>query len=335
MWGLTNQTPFAAERTWVRDKTGYHHWIVAVRAIFEVAPNGELRLAKEQLPPVMVPEYFGEPGASSLRFDGDLVPSKPTTEVLVNACAYAPLGKPATSVPVGLRVGPIEKTLVVHGPRLYRDGVGGLTTTAPQPFKSHPIRYEDAYGGSDLSDPDPRRQRIDLRNPVGKGVKVRTADLISTPAHRIEYPQGAQRKSGPAGFGALPSHWSPRHALAGNYDDVWKNTRKPLLPADYDDRFTLCAPPDQRAPTYLQGGEPVYLVNMTPDGVLHTRLPKVELVYTTRIKGRRQEHSSRLVTVILEPELRHLILVWHTSLPIATTELDHLVETIIEERTAP
>lgn len=334
MWGLNNQTAYAAERTWVRDKTGHHHWVVAVKGTFVVEPNGELRLAEEQLPPVMVPDHFGEPGASSLRFDGDLVLRKVTTEVIVNAFAYAPQGKPATSVPVGLRVGPIQKTLVVHGPRVYYSGVAGLTTTAPQPFDRWPIRYEDAYGGSDLSDPDPRRQRIDLRNPIGKGVKVRATDLINTPAHRIEYPQGDASRVGPAGFGAIESHWSPRLELAGTYDAAWVKHTKPLLPVDYDERFTLCAPLDQRAPTYLQGGEPVQLVNMTAEGVLHTALPKVELVLTTRIKGRRQEHRSKLVTVILEPEQRHLMLVWHTSLPVASTEVDHLVETIIEERGA-
>lgn len=332
MWALINQTPYAAERTWVRDKTGHHHWIVAVKATFEITPHGALHLAADQPPPVMAPEFFGEPGASSLRFDTDLAPRKPTTEILVDACAYAPHGKPVPSVPVGFRVGPIQKTLVVHGPRVYYSGVGGLTTTAPQPFDHHPIRYEDAYGGSDLSDPDPRRQRIDPRNPVGKGVKVRVTDLVNTPAHRIEYPHGDPSKLGPAGFGALASHWSPRLELAGTYDAAWVKNTKPLLPTDYDERVTLCAPLDQRASTYLQGGEPVQLVNMTPDGMLHTALPKLELVHTTRIKGRREHHRSRLVTVILEPEQRHLMLVWQTSLPVAATELDHLVGTTIEER---
>lgn len=332
MWGLNNQTPYAAERTWVRDKTGHHHWVVAVKGTFVVAPSGELHLADEQMPPVMVPEYFGEPGSSSLRFECDLVLGKATTDVVVNAFAYAPQGKPATSVPVGLRIGPIQKTLLVYGPRVYYNGVGGLTMTAPQPFDRCPIRYEEAYGGSDVSDPDPRRQRIDLRNPVGKGIKVRAADLVNTPAHRIEYPQGDASKLGPAGFGALASHWSPRRELAGTYDAAWLKHTKPLLPTDYDERFTLCAPLDQRAPAYFQGGEPVQLVNMTPGGMMHTALPRVELVHITRIKGRRQQHRSKLVTVILEPEQRHLMLVWHTSLPVASTEVDHLVETSIEER---
>jgi len=335
MWGLSNQTRYAAERTWVRDRTGHHHWVVVVKGTFEIALNGELHLAGEQSPPLMVPEYFGEPGLSSLRFDGDLVPGKATTEVIVNACAYAPHGKPATSVPVELTVGPVQKALVVHGPRVYFNGGGGLVATAAQSFERCPIRYEDAYGGSDLSDPDPRKQRIDPRNPVGRGVRARAVDLVDTPAHRIEYPQGDPRKVGPAGLGVLASHWSPRLELAGTYDEAWFEHTRPLLPVDYDERFTLCAPFDQRAPTFLTGGEPVRLVNMTAGGELRTTLPRVELLHTTRIKGRRQQHRSKLITVILEPEQRRLLLVWHTSLPVAATEVDHLVETIIEERGAP
>lgn len=32
MWELDNRTPYAAERTWVRDKAGDHHWMIAVES---------------------------------------------------------------------------------------------------------------------------------------------------------------------------------------------------------------------------------------------------------------------------------------------------------------
>ena len=332
MWGLENETPYAAERTWVRDKTGRHHWVVAVKGTYDIAPDGALTLAEEQLPPTMAPEYFEGDGESSLRFESDLVLGKATTEVFANAQAYAPNGQPARSVPVQLKVGPIEKTLVVHGPRVYFNGARGLAMSAAEPFDKHPIRYEDAYGGSDFADPDPRKQRMDMRNPIGKGVKARAADLLHTPAHRIEYPQGQPSKMPPAGFGAIPSYWSPRAEFAGTYDAAWVEHTKPLLPRDYDERFTLSAPLDQRAPAYLQGGEPVHLVNLTPEGVLRTTVPKVDLVLTTRVNGRRETRAGTLVTIVLEPDDRRLMAVWHMSLLIPMTEIDFLVQTIIEER---
>ncbi|HTR78858.1 MAG TPA: DUF2169 domain-containing protein, partial [Gemmatimonadaceae bacterium] len=95
MWLLKNETPFAAERGWTRGKGGEHLWIVSVKATYDVGPDGRIALAAEQLPPVHLPEYSGEPGASSLTYDSDLLLLKPATDILVNASAYAPGRRPA------------------------------------------------------------------------------------------------------------------------------------------------------------------------------------------------------------------------------------------------
>src|SRR5688572_3450642 len=100
MWTLKNRTPYAAERNWTRDKRGVHQWIVAVKATFTIAKDGKLSLSDEQVPPVLAPEYHGEPGMSSLRYDSDLLRAKPCTDVIVDACAHAPRGKKAARVPV-------------------------------------------------------------------------------------------------------------------------------------------------------------------------------------------------------------------------------------------
>ena len=85
MWALDNRTAYAAERNWIRDKNGVHHWLVAVKATFDVALDGRLKLADEQPPPLLEPEYRGEPGSSSLRLDSDLLAVKPGTTVAVFA----------------------------------------------------------------------------------------------------------------------------------------------------------------------------------------------------------------------------------------------------------
>lgn len=79
MWSLDNRTPYAAGRNWVRDKTGAHHWLVAVKATFQVAPDGRLSLGDEQPPPLLAPIHRGDPGLSSLRADSDLLALKPGT----------------------------------------------------------------------------------------------------------------------------------------------------------------------------------------------------------------------------------------------------------------
>ena len=60
MWALTNETAYAADRNWIRDKQGVHHWLVAVKATFGIGPAGRLKLADEQLPPLLAPEYRGD-----------------------------------------------------------------------------------------------------------------------------------------------------------------------------------------------------------------------------------------------------------------------------------
>src|SRR4051794_10326106 len=111
MWMLDNKTPYAAERTWTRDKNGAHHWLVAVKATFDIGADGRVPLAPEQAPPLLAPEYWGDLAKSALRLDGDLLAAKPGTDVLLEANAHAPVGRPAESVPVSLRVGPVNKTV--------------------------------------------------------------------------------------------------------------------------------------------------------------------------------------------------------------------------------
>lgn len=334
MWMLDNQTAYGAERNWIRERDGAHRWLVAVRATFDIGPGGVLKLADEQKPPVLAPEYFGEPGRSSLKCDSDLLGVKATTDILVHAHAHAPNGRLATHVVVRLRVGGLDKALVVHGDRRYRTarekGVLGVTSSAP--FESRPIHYEWAFGGSDTESPDTQKHRHDSRNPLGKGVAVDAARLEGRPAHCIEYPQGDPAKVGPAGFGPIDSFWSPRLERAGTYDAKWERARRPLLPEDYDERFVQCAPADQLPERPLRGGERVELTNLTPEGLVRLELPKLDFVFTTRVAGRREVHGATLATVLLEPEEKRLAMVWQTSLPVTRGDADRLELTRIEER---
>jgi hypothetical protein len=331
MWGVKNRTAYAAERNWTRDKDGVHWWLVAVKATFDIAPGGRLTLADEQLPPVLVPEYFGEPGRSSLRYDSDLLAAKPGTDVLVIAHAHASRGRPAPVVHVSLRIEKLHKELLVHGERLYDSGWRGVTVTPPRLFTTRPIRYEFAFGGGDLS--DPQNHRIDERNPIGRGFARRAAHVAGKLAHTIEYPRGDPSSTGPAGFGPIDSSWMPRRKLAGTYDARWEQSKKPLLPDDFEPSFALSAPTDQRTDKPLVGGERVELLNMTPDGILRFELPRLSLGFTTRIGKRREQHGSRVVTVLVQPEEGRLSLVWQSVLRVAAPDADYLDETeIIEQR---
>jgi hypothetical protein len=328
MWALENETPYAAESNWVRDKHGIHHWIVAVKATFDIAYDGRLRLADDQPNPTLAPEYHGKPGSSSVRLDSDLLAIKPCTDVLLDAHAHALGGRPASSVAVQLRIADVAKQLVVHGARVYyKAATGGLTTSAPQPFHTRPIRYEQAFGGM-----DPAQSGFDPRNPLGVGFSSDTSRLVHQPAPSVEYPSGDPARLGPAGFGPIDAAWSPRRERAGTYDANWQRTRRPLLPEDYDDLYASSAPADQRPSAFLRGGEAVELTHLTPDGKLRFELPKVYLTFSTHFGLRREEHRSRMTAVLIQAETRKLSLVWQSALAVEPEDDEYLDQTVIREK---
>ena len=331
MWTVTNHTPYKVESTWGRDKDGVHEWIVVVKGTFDIKTDGSVKLANEQIEPLLLPEYSGEPGVSSLRYDADLVAPKPTTDVVVNGMAYAPKGRPTTDFLVSVGFGRVYKVIRVVGKRRWKRGLFGPKPSASEPITKLPIIYEHAYGGYDQTDPDPKRQRMDTRNPVGCGVVAKSNHRLGQPLPNFQYPKGSIEKSGPAGFGAIDSHWSPRRELVGTYDKAWQQNRLPLLPEDWDPRSLLCSPQDQRPENHLRGGEPIELINLTPDGLLRFALPKVYLTFSTRIDGRSEEHRSQLSTVIIEPDHPRVIMVWLSSLA-CRTDGDYLDATVVREK---
>jgi len=313
MWQIDNRTPFASAQSWVRNREGAETWLVAVKATFGIHPDGSVHVSAEQPPVLRSPEYWGEPGKSSLRYEADLILTKTTTDIVLNGHAYAPGGQPVSELDVGFRVGPVTKLLRVVGDRKWTS----LGPSKPDLFTKMPLIYERAFGGVDIRAENPERH-WEWRNPVGVGFATGRHGLVGRALHNVEAhdkPIGYGRPS-PGGFGPIASHWQPRASFAGTYDETWLRTRQPLLPHDFDDRFFQCAPSDQQAPDFLHGGEPVILRNMTLNADLRFLLPELSFVFETRFVGgdRCLNPSPRLHTVILEPDFPRVSLVWHSAM---------------------
>ncbi len=323
MWDVKNRSPYAVARNWTRDKDGVHHWLVALKATFDIGPAGALSLADEQPPPSLETVYRGDPGRSSVVQDCELLGLKPTTELLVSGHAHAPKGRPTASVPVTVQCGPIQKSIVAFGARVYFEGPTGLATTDSAPFVTTPIVYEHAFGGWDDEDPDPSKQQLDERNPVGRGFGKAAKALANTPAHTLELASGG-RGDGPAGLGPIDPSWLPRRPFAGTYDAAWVESKKPLLPDDYDPRFHLSAPADQQAPSYLRGGESVGVLNMTEEGRVAFPLPTIDVRMKTVFGRRRIEHVPSLTTVALDLDARTVQLLFQSSTRVVARDVDRL-----------
>jgi hypothetical protein len=315
MWDISNSTPFACDRAVLRDRNGAETWVVVVKGTFEIHDDGTTSVAGKQLDVFHAAKFRGDPGNSSMLYDLDMVPLKPTTDVLLNGCAYTVRGRDRRSVEVSLSVGSINKTIRVTGDRVWERRLSGVSATEPQSFDKLPIVYERAFGGRDPEAADPERWPCERRNPIGVGYASKLDYLIGTPLPNAEQPSHPinawNDRPTPAGFTALPPNWMPRASFAGTYDDRWMEERFPLVPDDFDDRFLQCAPLDQQAP--LRGGEKVELRNLTPDGLLQFRLPSVALGLRTLIGGTVLDHRSSLHTVVIEPEYPRVIMSWHSA----------------------
>ncbi|MDY0743286.1 DUF2169 domain-containing protein [Paucibacter sp. R3-3] len=324
MWQVENTTPFEVAGNWVRSRTGAEIWVLAVRGTFDVLANGRVAVSARQSPPALGPVHFGDPATSSLRFDSDFHMAKPTTDILLHGHAYAPAGRPATRVDVTMRVGDVEKTLRVTGDRVFGQGLFGTGYGPAQPFERMPLRYERAYGGLAGNGDDPHQ--VEPLNPLGTGF----APQPGARAPNLAY-QGREDKGPPACFGPLPPHWPQRLAHAGTYDEVWCRDRLPLYPDDLDDRFFLSAPRDQWPLAHLRGGEPVSLYNLDPTGLLQFALPRLAFRFETHFRGRQPVlHRGTLNSVILEPDLRQVCMVWHSALP-AHADVHRLERTFVRQ----
>lgn len=319
MWAIKNHTPFSAERSWVRDKNGAEVWLVAVRGTFNISPDGTLDIAEKQSDVCLAPQYCGEPGQSSLLYESDLLHTKPRTDVILHGNAYASVGKHASYVDVGLKVGNLSKKLRVFGDRYWQRGFFGLRITRPRPFQKMPITYERAFGGWDQKSTHPENHSWEPRNPVGTGFAGRSEHLEGQKLPNIEYPKNLisswKQRPDPAGFGPIAGNWQPRLQFAGTYDKKWEEEKLPLLPDDFDERFYQCTPLDQQMGGYLQGGELAEIFNLTPQGHLKFRLPIVKLHFDTNFGRENISHTAKVHTVIIEPDHPRLIMVWHTMLP--------------------
>ncbi|MFZ6748483.1 DUF2169 family type VI secretion system accessory protein [Undibacterium sp. Ren11W] len=98
-----NHTPFPALAFEGIDQHDQTFHVIVLRQTLSFA-SGKLEYADEQAPLCEEDEFFGEMNQSSVRQESDLCQYKPKCDVIVNATAYAPQGKPSKRFEVRLLV---------------------------------------------------------------------------------------------------------------------------------------------------------------------------------------------------------------------------------------
>jgi hypothetical protein len=150
------------------DKEGREHLVVCVKGTYTLPKDGSVpRLSEVQRPLEAADTFSGKPGFSAPIHESDYAPIKPRCDILLNGSAYAPDGRPATRVPVGLQFGGLRKHFDVVGDRVWEYSLLVTKASWPKPFVRMPISYDRAFGGVDDSQGDPAKVRAILENPVG------------------------------------------------------------------------------------------------------------------------------------------------------------------------
>ena|SRR5438552_3675181 len=321
--GFANLTPFAAEPLLLSDERGGDVFTCVVKATFALEPRRDgiaVNVAPEQAAPCMKAVYYGEPGASSIKYDSDAVIAKNGTDVALVGHAYAAYtGAPYADV--SLAVGPARNVVRVFGNRNWTNSLGRWIPTAPEPFDMMPLVYERAFGGWDRTNPNPAHHDFEPRNPVGVGFVSRKHGnpQVGAPLPNVENPSepivSPTDRPAPAGFGFIGPHWAPRASYAGTYDDHWQQHRMPLLPNDFDRRYHSAGHPALTLQGFLRGGEPVEIVNASPRRILRFWLPVVQPFASVKtIDGAIHRIGMALDTLVFEPSEDRFFLVWRGSL---------------------
>ncbi len=330
MLEIKNRTPFAAAIVPGLDKEGRDTVTVVVKGTFDLGGRTSLAVSDEQVPIVHAETFHGEPGLSSIKYEADACPAKKGTDVVLvgHACSI----RPVSSIDVSLAVGPVRKIVRVTGDRVWVRSLGGIAASDPVDFTRMPLIYERAFGGADHAFPDDAARPRDPRNPIGVGFTSATEPErvegvrlpnLEDPQSRIATP--ADRPP-VAGFGFIGRDWLPRRAFAGTYDDAWQAERFPFLPADFDERFFNGALPGLTSARPLKGGEAVHVTNVTHAGEIGFRLPAAPPSVALSIRRAVTDHVPALDTVLIESDLRRVVLTWRVTVlcPRLFLYIDHV-----------
>jgi hypothetical protein len=314
----------------MKDRDGRDLVVVVLTYTLKASAQGSVELLQgdDAADPCLADECHGEdPATSSIRRPSDLFDYKPGTDVLLLGHAH-PAHAGATATDVTLRVGPVNKTVRVHGFRVWQPGTfRGLSPGPALPIREPvPLRYELAWGGLDAS--DPKKLVGEPRNTLGRGVARDPKRLVGTPATQLEDPRDPQA---PAGFGAIHRHWSPRREFAGTYDERWTQTRMPLLPADFDARFHVAVPHDQWVPAGILSDTPVEVLGATPDRAWYFQLPRLAPGFSSSIRGSWVHPPTHLDRLLVDADTRRIELTYRAAIP-APSKLELIDQVRIVEK---
>lgn len=248
---------------------------------------GEATLAKENEPIHLTDTFIEDDVDASPYGASDLTPGKPLVDVMLVGDAFAPRGKPTQSLTARLKVGSLDKSVLVAA----QPGAG--------PFARAPLDYRLMQGASSL---------VRATHPAGGDVRL-------IPVAGSDGGTGETM----AAFGPISPQWPQRNRLLRGLTDPSPQADRAHceLPSDFDLRFFNAAPPDQQL-MELEVGSELVLDNLHPTHqTLSTRLPKLQpQMFVQRRSGsaEREEIPCHIHTLWIDTRRSLLTITWRGEL---------------------
>jgi hypothetical protein len=94
---LINRSNFPAEVFTALDKSGREHLVIVAKATYRFAGGSPPELTQQESRSIAVTDVFvGQPGLSAPLYEADLVLRKQKCDLIVDATAHTPGGRPVT-----------------------------------------------------------------------------------------------------------------------------------------------------------------------------------------------------------------------------------------------
>ncbi len=318
LWDIEPHPNLTLKGRFQRDENGHEVWVIVGKQTWKFDGLNWQNVGNSEI--YDDPVYMGEPGYSAMINDHEFAYFKQNTDVLIYGKARSYAKKPVPYLECRLLIDEhIDKTIAVHGERVWIEHAGTVTVSDPSKFIEKDIDYTRAIGG-------------DIRNRVGTGLASSTKKLCEQTVPSVFYPQEnwepSGQKSRVAGFGPIPPFFESRMIHAGTFDDDWAEFRRPLLPTNFDKRFYQSAPLDQQCKGYLIGGERLVMSGFCHDDTISFRIPKEKYTAKAKFLDIEQSQDMAIYTVFVDAEEKTISISYSSNFPCQGKE-EQLVSTSV------
>jgi hypothetical protein len=313
--------------------------MVIAKATFRIDGSGEPQLDTQDPHPIYDEDRETELGL----LPADLLPRKSAAfEVILLGAAHCPADRPVVSRTVGLAVGDVARTMIVHGDRIWQRSMGGWSIGAAQPFVSMPLVWERAFGG-----------RCDVW--IDRDAKIEVSDPLNARGRGFDPSAQAELFAGvvytPGGFpqvrdpGLLPNLEDAAAPIARRSDrpdptcwatlprDIGFATLRPSLRdassphratelEDQRERLALRAHPDWILALPPAGGK-IRMHGLSREEVMAFPLPRLRVFADYGVGDRSGALELRPQRLVLLPEERRLYLGYAAAFNIERPKGEH------------